>query len=531
MVVMAECVQDQGLRAGADVMAAEDGEAAQAVVYTRSKKLETELCGVRRKYRGERVASKEQCAGTVSADEEAVEKKKKAAVKKKGERAGNFSAAEEAAEKPGGARRAVKKKKQTAVLKKKGECAGTFSTADEAAGKLGGGRAGRAVRKKVAARRPEARTEFRGVSRALNGKYVAQIRRSTGIVWWLGTFDTSEEAARAYDAAAVELNGSSAVTNFGPSGESTDQATGSVKTKVKKPAAPRPDARTEFRGVSRTLNGTYGAQIWDSKWKCSVSLGTFGTAVEAARAYDAAAVELHGVSAVTNFMASDERSGQSAGSVKMQVKKRAAARPEAWTEFLGVRRQPSGKYSARIWDQKMKCTLSLGSFGTAVDAARAYDAAAVELNGPTAVTNFNASGELSSQAARRVRMKLEKPAESRLDAWTEFRGVSRQPSGKYSARIWDQKMKCAVSLGRFGTAEEAARAYDAAAVKLHGAAARTNLEQQPVDLLDDFAELPALDFSESLIPGPQMGDLRTEVPPAEWQLVHQFLKDSTDVVA
>ncbi|KAM0855015.1 hypothetical protein ACQ4PT_050037 [Festuca glaucescens] len=425
---MAESVQDQGLRAGADVMAAEDGEAAQAVVYTRRKKAQTKICGVRRKYRGEHVASKDQCAGTVSAAEEATGKLE-------------------------GARTAVEKKKKAAV-KKKGERAGNFSAAEEAAGKLGG--VGRAVRKKMAARRPEARTEFRGVSRRLNGKYGAQITHSKGIVRWLGTFDTSEEAARAYDAAAVEVHGSRAVTNFEPMCESSGQATGSVKAKVKKPAAARPDAWTEFLGVSRTLNGTYGGQIWDSKGKCSLFLGTFGTAEDAARAYDAAAVELHGASAVTNFMASGEVPGQAAASVKMKLEKPAT-----------------------------------GS----------------------------------------VKMKVKTPAAVRPDAWTEFRGVSRQPSGKYSARIWDQKMKCAVSLGRFGTAEEAARAYDAAAVKLHGAAARTNFEQQPVDLLDDFAELPALDFSESLIPGPQMGDLRTELPPAEWPLVHEFLKDFTDVVA
>jgi hypothetical protein len=417
-------------------MAAEDGEAAQAVVYTRSKKPETELCGVRRKYRGERVASKEQCAGTVSADEEATGK-------------------------VDGARRAVKKKNM-AALKKKGVRAGNFSTAEEAAGKLGGVK--RAVRKKMAARRPEARTEFRGVSRrGINGKYGAQITHSKGIVQWLGTFDTPEEAARAYDAAAVELHGSRAVTNFQPMGESSGQATGSVM-KVRKPAAPRPDARTEFRGVSRSLNDTYGARIWDSKGKCSLMLGTFGTAVEAARAYDAAAVELHGASAVTNFMASDELSGQAAGKVK---------KPAAGSVKMIVKKQAAGS----------------------------------------------------------VKMKVEKPAAARHDAWTEFRGVSRQPSGKYRARIRDQKMKCVVSLGTFGTAVEAARAYDAAAVKLHGAAARTNFEQQPVDLLDDFAELPAPDFSESLIPGPQMGDLRTELPPAEWELVLEFLKDFTDVVA
>ena len=121
--------------------------------------------------------------------------------------------------------------------------------------------------------------------------------------------------------------------------------------------------------------------------------------------------------------------------------------------------------------------------------------------------------------------------------------MSRTRQGKYEAHIWDSKVKSSLSLGTFGTAVEAARAFDAAAVKLHGVAARTNFEQQPtaaaaddgevsfMDNLDDFPELPALDFSESLIPGPQLDDLRTDLPPAEWHLVHEFLKDFDQVVA
>jgi hypothetical protein len=187
----------------------------------------------------------------------------------------------------------------------------------------------------------------------------------------------------------------------------------------------------------------------------------------------------------------------------------------------------------------------IGTFDTAEEAARAYDAAAVELHGSSAATNFKPSDESSVYATVSVKMKVKKPAAPRPDAWTEFRGVSRTRDGMYGARIWDSKGKSALTLGTFGTAEEAARAYDAAAVILHGRAAITNFEQQPtaaaaddgevssMDLLGDFPELPSLDFSESLIPGPQKDDLQTDSPPAEWQLVHEFLRDMgyADVVA
>jgi hypothetical protein len=134
--------------------------------------------------------------------------------------------------------------------------------ADEPGLRAGGGRR---TRKKA---RPGASTEFRGVSRRPSGRYGAQIRESKGGVRshrWLGCFDTAEDAARAYDAAAVELHGEAAITNF----EQLAPIGDGGKTPLLAELSGQ-EAGTELRRGH--LHRSAG-QTWGSKGKAALSLG------------------------------------------------------------------------------------------------------------------------------------------------------------------------------------------------------------------------------------------------------------------
>ncbi|CAM0946702.1 unnamed protein product [Alopecurus aequalis] len=231
-----------------------------------------------------------------------------------------------------------------------------------------------------------------------------------------------------------------------------------VEWKTATSASPESDAGSEIRGVYRLGSGAYGASIWDRSSRAQVWLGTFDTVEDASRAYGAAAAAK---------LPRQPRARKKAG----------RSESDARTGFRGVCLLQSGAYGASIRDPSSRARVWLGSFGTAEEAARAY-AAAVKV------------------ACARKRS-------------SKFRGVSRiQSSGRYIARITRSKFNQAW-LGTFDTAEEAARAYDAAAVELHGEWAITNFGPD-----------------SSVMPGTQRDGLST----AERQQVEELLKDmdSTD---
>ncbi|ERN20416.1 hypothetical protein AMTRI_Chr03g140540 [Amborella trichopoda] len=80
------------------------------------------------------------------------------------------------------------------------------------------------------------RNKFVGVRQRPSGRWVAEIKDTTQkIRMWLGTYETAEEAARAYDEAACLLRGTNTRTNFAPHISPNSPLASRIRTLLKKP--------------------------------------------------------------------------------------------------------------------------------------------------------------------------------------------------------------------------------------------------------------------------------------------------------